>query len=165
MPVPGTPLADGQAAVSHWAPDPSLGSSPERASAEMQEMVAGLHGAGLAVLMQVDLVFTAEGDDDAPRPLSLRGLDHAAFYRGGGVLNVGHAVARQYIVDVLRHWALDYGIDGFEFLGAENLVQGMWVWVLCVWRGGGWLLDGGAWECIGKALRLPQTPQHTSLNG
>lgn len=73
---------------------------------------------------QVDFTFTAEGGDDSPCPLSFRGLDHAVYYRRAGVLNAGHAVVRQYMIDVLRHWALDYGMDGFNFMGAENLVQG-----------------------------------------
>uniref|UniRef100_A0A1D2ADC3 Glycoside hydrolase family 13 N-terminal domain-containing protein n=1 Tax=Auxenochlorella protothecoides TaxID=3075 RepID=A0A1D2ADC3_AUXPR len=119
----GTPLDRGRAAVSYWAPDPTLASSPEAASREVQRLVAGLHAAGLAVLMQVDFTFTAEGGDDSPCPLSFRGLDHAVYYRRAGVLNAGHAVVRQYMIDVLRHWALDYGMDGFNFMGAENLVQ------------------------------------------
>ncbi len=39
--------------MSYWAPDPTLASSPEAASREVQRLVAGLHAAGLAVLMQV----------------------------------------------------------------------------------------------------------------
>ncbi|KAK2078653.1 hypothetical protein QBZ16_003493 [Prototheca wickerhamii] len=119
----GSPLAGGRAAVSHAALDPSL--APGEPGEALARAIATLHAAGFAVLMQVDFTFTAEGDDENPNPISLRGLDHAAFYRPGavGVLNAGHAVVRQYILATLRRWALDFGFDGFYFLGAENLVQ------------------------------------------
>jgi hypothetical protein len=40
------------------------------------------------------------------------------------VLNCGHVVVREFMLGMLRHWALEYGVDGFCFLNAENLVQG-----------------------------------------
>ncbi len=40
---------------------------------------------------QVEYCFTGEGSDAAPAPASLRGLDAAVYYRGGALLNCGHA--------------------------------------------------------------------------
>ena len=116
-----------RAAVSHFAPDPELSSDPADPSAaprELHAMVAALHAAGVEVLLTLDLTFTAEGTDAAPHTLGLRGLDHAAYYRANGVMNAGHAVVRQYTLDAARRWASDYGVDGFAFANAENLVQG-----------------------------------------
>ena len=40
------------------------------------------------------------------------------------MLNCGHAVVRTLIIDSLKHWALEYQVDGFCFVNAETLVQG-----------------------------------------
>ena len=74
--------------------------------------------------MQIELCFTAEGEDSDPRPASLRGLDANVYYRSGRVLNAGHAVTRALVCDALRHWAHAYIIDGFCFIHADNLAQG-----------------------------------------
>lgn len=39
----------------------------------------------------MEYCFTGEGSDAAPAPASLRGLDAAVYYRGGALLNCGHA--------------------------------------------------------------------------
>ena len=73
---------------------------------------------------QVEYCFTSEGTDKRPRASSLRGLDAATYYRHNGVLNCGHAVVRQLVMDSLHHWADEYQVDGFCFVNAETLVQG-----------------------------------------
>lgn len=118
----------GRAGVSFMGPDPQLSSSPldpAAAPREFRAMVEQLHQKGVEVIMQFDLTYTAEGTDDDPRTLSFRGLDHAMYYRANanGVLNCGQVVVREYIVDVMRHWAQQYGVDGFCFVNAENLAQ------------------------------------------
>ena len=75
--------------------------------------------------LQVEYCFTSEGTDKRPRASSLRGLDAATYYRHNGVLNCGHAVVRNLILDSLHHWADEYQIDGFCFVNAETLVQGV----------------------------------------
>ena len=72
----------------------------------------------------MDLAFTAEGSDASPQTLSLRGLDYSSYYRPNGVLNCGAVPLRQYLLSTLRHWVLDYGVDGFCFSNAENMAQG-----------------------------------------
>lgn len=73
---------------------------------------------------QVEYCFTGEGSDAAPAPVSLRGLDAGVYYRAGSLLNCGHAAVRSLVVDSLRHWALEYDIDGFCFVNAETMAQG-----------------------------------------
>eukprot|EP00887_Chlorella_sp_A99_P002052 scaffold18.g2052.t1 len=116
----------GRAAVSYLAPDPQLSTAPHdpsAAAAELRAMVSGLHEAGVEVIAQFDFAFTAEGTDAQPTTLSLRGLDHAACYRHNGVLNCGHAAVRDMLMSALRSWAQEYGLDGFCFINAENMVQ------------------------------------------
>lgn len=87
-------------------------------------MGAELLHANTPLHIQVEYCFTSEGTDKRPRASSLRGLDAATYYRHNGVLNCGHAVVRQLILDSLHHWADEYQIDGFCFVNAETLVQG-----------------------------------------
>jgi len=42
---------------------------------------------------------------------------------GTAVLAAGHPAVRPLVVNSLRHWALEYQLDGFCFANAENLVQ------------------------------------------
>ena len=111
-------------AVSFFAPDPSLAASDDTED-EFKLMVNTLHTVGIRVVMAIDLTLTAEGSDDEPNPLSWRGLDNANYYRANGVFNCGNPVAQEHVVRALRHWALDMGVDGFEFVYAENMTQNM----------------------------------------
>lgn len=79
----------------------------------------------LTVVWQVEYCFTGEGSDAAPAPVSLRGLDASVYYRSGSLLNCGHAAVRSLVVDSLRHWALHYNVDGFCFVNAETMAQGV----------------------------------------
>jgi len=115
------------------APDgPRLGLSHV---GELARLVAGLHEAGIEVLL--DLVFnhSAEGDESGPT-LSLRGIDNRSYYLldpaqparylnysgCGNSLRCGHPAVARLIVDSLRFWAGAAGVDGFRFdLGASLL--------------------------------------------
>lgn len=117
----------GRATVSFLAPDPTLSSNPAdptAAATELRAMVAALHAAGIEVLPSLDLAFTAEGTDEAPNTMSLRGLDHSAYFRANGVLNCGHPAVGEVVGAALRRWARDFGVDGFCFANAENMAQG-----------------------------------------
>lgn len=63
--------------------------------------------------------FTAE---DAQR-LSLKGLDVNLYFRGKGILNCGHPVVQELILDALHHWMQEYKIDGFVFRNSETMAQ------------------------------------------
>ncbi len=108
--------------VSFFAPDPRLAPG---GLAEIRQTVERLHVEGFNVVL--DLVFnhTGEGDDHGP-VLSMHGLDNTAYYRyiNGNLVNdsgCGNTVAMdrshvvQLVVDSLRHWVLNCGIDGFRF--------------------------------------------------
>ena len=112
-------------AVTYFAPDPVLASSPGEAEIEFRNMVDSLHTVGIEVLLSIDLTLTAEGSDEHPNPISWRGLDNAHYYRANGVLNCGNPVMQEHIIRALRHWTVDFGVDGFEFLYAENMIQNM----------------------------------------
>ncbi|MFC5442141.1 glycogen debranching protein GlgX [Rhizobium halophytocola] len=96
--------------------------------AELRDTVAALHAAGIGVIL--DLVFNHTGESDRHgATLSLRGLDNLSCYahepgRPGDLVNVtgcgntlacDHPFVRQLILDSLRHFALNAGVDGFRF--------------------------------------------------
>eukprot|EP00889_Picochlorum_renovo_P001617 jgi/Picre1/28647/NNA_004047.t1 len=127
MNLPYTVGGSQNRAVSFFAPDPSLASSSstDNVAAEFKSMADTLHAIGIKVVISLDLTFTAEGSDEDPHVISWRGLDYGNYYRENGVLNCGKPVLQEHIIRALRHWMLDLGVDGFEFMYAENMVQNM----------------------------------------
>lgn len=95
---------------------------------EFREMAEQLHAAGIELLLDVVFNHTAEGDERGPT-LSMRGLDNASYYRRtrdavftfsnesgcGNALDVDQPVVLQLIMDCLRFWVVDMGVDGFRF--------------------------------------------------
>ena len=112
--------------LSFFAVQPEL-AGPGGALA-LRDAVERLHEAGIEVLLDVVFNHTAEGDERGPA-LSWRGLDNASYYRPdphrpGGYLNLSgcgntlaaqHPAVSQLMLDALRYWALDVGVDGFRF--------------------------------------------------
>jgi glycogen operon protein len=103
--------------------------------AEFQAMVDALHAAGLEVLLDVVFNHTAEGNETGPT-LSFRGLDNRAYYRltqdgrhyvdttgCGNSLNAGDPVTLGLIMDSLRYWTTEMGVDGFRFDLAPTLAR------------------------------------------
>ncbi len=104
--------------------------------ADLARLVAGLHEAGLEVLL--DLVFnhSAEGDESGPT-LSLRGIDNRSYYLldperpdrylnpsgCGNTLRCAHPAVTGLIIDSLRFWAEAAGVDGFRFDLAGSLLR------------------------------------------
>ncbi len=92
------------------------------------QMVTALHDAGLEVILDVVYNHTGEGNELGPT-LSLRGLDNASYYRlnpdnpryyanmagTGNTIDAAQPLARDLIVDSLRYWATQMGVDGFRF--------------------------------------------------
>jgi isoamylase len=113
-----------------FCPDPRFASHPQDPAAvndEFRRMVATLHHHGIEVILDVVYNHTAEGDELGPS-LSFRGLDHASWYRleddtgrslnfsgCGNTLNTAHPRVTQFVLDSLRWWAKDMGVDGFRF--------------------------------------------------
>lgn len=122
--LPALGLANGWGynPVSFMAPDPRLapGGLPE-----IRAAVSALHAAGIRVILDVVLNHTGESDVHGTT-LSLRGLDHALYYRhtGGQLVNdtgCGNTLALdephvvRLAMDAMRSWVRRTGIDGFRF--------------------------------------------------
>ena len=101
---------------------------------EFRTMVDALHTAGLEVVLDVVFNHTAEGGPGGPT-LCHRGLDNAAYYRldpndpsryddttgTGNSLNTADATTLRLIMDSLRYWVSEMGVDGFRFDLAPTL--------------------------------------------
>jgi glycogen operon protein len=122
--LPALGLANGWGynPVSLMAPDPRLapGGLPE-----IRAAVDALHAAGIRVILDIVLNHTGESDVHGTT-LSLRGLDHALYYRhaAGQLVNdtgCGNTLALdephvvQLAMDAMRSWVRRTGIDGFRF--------------------------------------------------
>ena len=109
-----------------FAPDARYGVADP--VAEFKTMVRALHAAGLEVILDVVFNHTAEGDQRGPT-LSLRGFDNANYYRlpphdrsqyenfsgTGNTVSFDHPAVRSLVIDCLRYWVSDMGVDGFRF--------------------------------------------------
>ena len=103
---------------------------------EFKAMVAGLHEAGIEVILDVVYNHTAEGNHLGPT-LSFRGIDNAAYYRlqkddyryyvnytgTGNTLMMRHPHVLQMIMDSLRYWVTEMHVDGFRFDCAAALAR------------------------------------------
>lgn len=109
------------------------------AAREFKYMVREAHRAGLEVIMDVVFNHTAEGNEEG-LTLSFRGLDNRVYYMVapegqfynysgcGNTLNCNHAVVREFIIECLRYWVLEYHIDGFRFDLASILTRASSMW-------------------------------------
>ena len=98
------------------------------ARAEFVDMVQTIHDAGIEVILDVVYNHTGEGDTNGPT-LSFRGLDNLAYYSTeagspdayindtgcGNTVNADHARVQELVLDSLRYWHRDMGVDGFRF--------------------------------------------------
>jgi glycogen operon protein len=103
---------------------------------ELAAMVASLHEAGIEVLLDVVYNHTAEGGELGPT-LSLRGIDNASYYRldpddqryyenvtgTGNTIDASHPGSLRMILDSLRYWSEEMGVDGFRFDLASALAR------------------------------------------
>jgi isoamylase len=103
-------------------------SDPSALNAQFRAMVQALHAAELEVVLDVVFNHTAEGNELGPT-ISFRGLDNASWYRllpddlahsenfsgCGNTLNVAHPRVTQFVLDSLRYWVTEMGVDGFRF--------------------------------------------------
>ena len=115
------------------APYSSSGSTGEQVT-EFKAMVAAFHEAGIEVILDVVYNHTAEGGFDGPT-LSFRGIDNRAYYRlgadgtmydvtgTGNSVDTSHPQVRRLVMDSLRYWVTEMGVDGFRFDLAVTLIR------------------------------------------
>ncbi|MBQ8232570.1 MAG: glycogen debranching enzyme [Lachnospiraceae bacterium] len=127
---------DGQKLLEYWgyntvgffAPNTSYTSSTEhnQEGTELKKLIRDLHNNGIEVILDVVFNHTAEGNEYG-RTFSFKGLDNQIYYMltpdghyynfsgCGNTLNCNHPIVRQMILECLRHWTVNYRIDGFRF--------------------------------------------------
>ncbi len=118
----------GYSPISWLAPHPGylLGEDPLQAREQVRELVMACHKAGLEVILDVVFNHTSEGNQQGPT-LSWRGLGDRLYYqqnpRGdyldvsgcGNTIAANRPLVRRLILESMRCWASELGIDGFRF--------------------------------------------------
>ena len=116
----------GYNSIQFFAPQERLGGSDP--VAEFREMVDAIHDAGIEVILDVAYNHTAEGGAGGPT-LCYRGIDNLAYYRTepdapgryvndtgcGNTFNTDHIRPQNLVLDSLRYWHREMGVDGFRF--------------------------------------------------
>jgi isoamylase len=130
--------------VNYWGYNTLTFFAPHRAylhgddPAEFRTMVDALHDAGIEVILDVVYNHTAEGDRLGPT-FNFRGIDNLSYYRlqaenrryyindsgCGNTLNLSNPYVISMVMDSLRYWVTEFGVDGFRFdlatvLGREH---------------------------------------------
>lgn len=114
--------------VSFFAPNTSYAFNEEHnhEGDELKSLIKGLKENGIEVILDVVFNHTAEGNEMGPC-FSFKGIDNNVYYMltpdahyynfsgCGNVMNCNHPVVRSFIIDCLRHWAIEYRVDGFRF--------------------------------------------------
>lgn len=114
--------------VSFFAPNTSYAFNEEHnhEGAELKSLIKALKENGIEVILDVVFNHTAEGNEMGPC-FSFKGIDNNVYYMltpdahyynfsgCGNVMNCNHPVVRNFIIDCLRHWAIEYRVDGFRF--------------------------------------------------
>ncbi|WP_431774961.1 glycogen debranching protein GlgX [Streptomyces cucumeris] len=123
--------------IGYFAPHAAYAATGTRGQqvAEFRAMVRALHRAGIEVILDVVYNHTAEAGELGPT-LSLRGVDNRGYYRlqpdprryadVTGCGNTLHALRPQVvrlIMDSLRYWVTEMGVDGFRFDLASALAR------------------------------------------
>ncbi|MDY0242003.1 MAG: glycogen debranching protein GlgX [Rhodospirillaceae bacterium] len=124
----------------YWGYNPTAYSAPDArfsvgdGAEDFRAMTDRLHESGIEVILDVVYNHTAEAGHLGPT-LSFRGIDNASYYAleagdkrlyqnhsgCGNTLDLAHPRVLQMVLDSLRYWALDMGVDGFRFDLATSL--------------------------------------------
>ena len=114
--------------VSFFAPNTSYAFNEEHnhEGDELRSLIKALKENGIEVILDVVFNHTAEGNEMGPC-FSFKGIDNNVYYMltpdahyynfsgCGNVMSCNHPVVRSFIIDCLRHWAIEYRVDGFRF--------------------------------------------------
>lgn len=103
---------------------------------EFKELVKNLHDHGIEVILDVVYNHTAEGGNGG-KIYNFKAMDNKTFYMlenndtqyknysgCGNTFNCNNKVVKDIIVDSLRYWYLEMGVDGFRFDLASVLGRG-----------------------------------------
>lgn len=128
----------GYSTLSFFAPKASFAAdkAPGAVVTEFKRLVKEMHKANLEVILDVVFNHTAEGNEHGVA-ISFRGIENSIYYMlvgshkeyymnysgCGNTFNCNHPIVRTFIIDCLRHWVLDYHIDGFRFDLASILTR------------------------------------------
>jgi glycogen operon protein len=116
----------GYNSIQFLVPDARL--AQDDAPAEFRDMVHAIHDAGIEVILDVAYNHSGEGGRQGPS-LSFRGIDNLAYYRTepgapgeyvndtgcGNTLDTDSPVVQQLVLDSLKFWHREMGVDGFRF--------------------------------------------------
>ncbi len=113
-----------------FAPHHGYSTAPEHCPqhSEFRQMVNALHAAGIEVILDVVFNHTCEGSQRGPT-YGMKGIDNSTYYVAtgdpdrpyanfsgtGNTLHTANPTVRQLIVDSLRYWVIEMGVDGFRF--------------------------------------------------
>ena len=126
----GNELIDywGYNSVCFFSPNTSYTAGLEfnREGNELKRLIRTLKENGMEVILDVVFNHTAEGNEDG-HLISFKGIDNNIYYMltpdgryynfsgCGNTMNCNHPIVRQMILECLRHWVINYRIDGFRF--------------------------------------------------
>lgn len=120
--------------ANYWGYNPVTFNAPEssyfgpQAADGLKEAIRRLHQAGIEVIL--DLVYNHTGEGDLSGPcVNFRGLDNAGYYRleandpgayvndtgCGNTLDFANPHVCTLVLESLRHWVINYHVDGFRF--------------------------------------------------
>ncbi len=127
---------DGRQLLNYWgyntvcffAPNTSYSSVQEHnhEGDELKRLIRELHENGIEIILDVVFNHTAEGNELGPT-FSFKGIDNKIYYMltpegyyynfsgCGNSVNCNHPIVRQFIMDCLRYWVVEYRVDGFRF--------------------------------------------------
>ncbi len=116
--------------MNFFSPHHGYSTDPDscRQRQEFREMVRQLHAANIEVILDVVYNHTCEGDQHGPT-YGFKGLDNSTYYMvtgdphqpyanysgTGNTLHTANRAVRRLIVDSLRFWVTEMGVDGFRF--------------------------------------------------
>jgi glycogen operon protein len=116
----------GYNSIQFFVPDARLAQND--GPAEFRDMVHAIHDAGIEVILDVAYNHSGEGGQQGPS-VSLRGIDNLAYYRTeagspgeyvndtgcGNTLDADSPVVQRLVLDSLKYWHREMGVDGFRF--------------------------------------------------
>ena len=129
----------GYSTINFFSPKASFAAdkTPGGCVNEFKTLVRELHKAGIEVILDVVFNHTAEGNEHGVA-LNFRGFENSVYYTlvgshkeyymnfsgCGNTMNCNHPIVRNFIIDSLRYWFLNYHVDGFRFDLASILSRG-----------------------------------------